>query len=92
MGDEHLLAVQEREVHAAVTLKPVDLNEMAKDLLLTTPSLAKDAIHRPLLPLFEYSGGGYYRLATVPRGESSPVLHGDEIMQAVMAALVFEQT
>jgi len=35
---------------------------------------------RKLFP-FEYSGGGYFRLKGVPKGEPAKILHGEEAIK-----------
>lgn len=32
---------------------------------------------------YEYVGGGYFRLKSVPRGKPAPLLHGNEVVTAV---------
>jgi hypothetical protein len=36
---------------------------------------------------FTYVGGGYFRLASVPKGTSAPMLHGDQAVKFVTDAI-----
>lgn len=40
------------------------------------------------MPIFEYVGGGYFRVKSL-RGVESPIVHGYEIMHVIMAYLTF---
>lgn len=42
-----------------------------------------------IFPGLTYVGGGYYRLKGIPKGQSSLIIHGDDIFQVIMAFLVF---
>ena len=43
------------------------------------------------MPVFEYVSGGYFRQVGVPKGKTAAMVHGMEVLQVVMAYLVFGQ-
>jgi len=41
------------------------------------------------MPLFDYIGGGWFRLKGANKGDVAPMVHGNDVVQVVMAYLVF---
>jgi hypothetical protein len=52
------------------------------------PTLTKEQkIELEKLFPFEYIGGGYFRLNTVPAGEVAPILHGEQAIEYLFSKL-----